>query len=159
METEEQPNIMRFLPEHLAVIGQVLVNIGWEQRYIDGQLAAVKTFADDDNAAVFVGYLGDEFAGYLSIQFYLWNRLAQIHGLVVDPSIRRRGVAAGLVHCAEEFVHAKNGRGLYVDTPVTNTGARDFYVKQGFKQDYIMTAYYDTHLDGVTYLKLFDQGD
>jgi len=153
----EAAKIMRFQPEHLTLTAQVLITIGWEQRYIDGQLAAVKAFAEDDNAAVFVGYLDDGFSGYLSVQFYQWNRLGQIHGLVVDPSARRRGVAAGLVRHAEEFVHAKGGRGVYVDTPVTNTGARDFYVKQGFKQDYIMTAYYDTDLDGVTYLKLFDR--
>ena len=83
--------------------------------------------------------------------------MAQIHGLVVDPSARYRGIAARLIVEAEAFAIAKQGRGVYVDTPVTNTGARAFYIKQGYKQDYIMTDYYDTDLDGVTYLKLFEK--
>lgn len=155
----ENLSIVRFAPEHRELIAQVLRNIGWEQRYIDGQLQAVDVFAkDSDHSGVFVAYLGDTFAGYISIQFYQWNKLSQIHGLAVDLSMRHRGIAAALVKEAEAFVRATKGaRGVYVDTPVTNTGAREFYTKQQYQQNYIMTAYYDTDLDGVTYLKLFDR--
>ncbi len=144
--------------EHREAIAAVLINVGWEQRYIDGQLLAVEQFAmDAKDAAVFVAHQGAVFAGYISVQFYSWNRLSQIHGLVVDPSTRRRGIATSLVAEAERFVRNRGARGIYVDTPVTNTGARAFYTRQQYQQDYIMTAYYDADLDGVTYLKLFDR--
>lgn len=151
-------SLTQYQTEHQALIAQVLSNVGWEQRYITGQLDAIRTFAGDTtNARVYVAYFDETFAGYISIRFAEWNRLAQIHGLVVDPAMRYKGVAARLVAHAEAFVIARQGRGVYVDTPVTNTGAREFYTKQGYTQDYIMTAYYDTDLDGVTYLKLFER--
>ncbi|MBN1287970.1 MAG: GNAT family N-acetyltransferase [Anaerolineae bacterium] len=150
-------SITQYRTEHRVLISQVLANIGWERRYIDGQLQAIDAFAGDaENCRVFVASLSDHFAGYVSIQFYAWNRLAQIHGLAVDPSLQGRGIASRLVKRAEDFVVTKRGRGVYVDTPVTNTGAREFYLKQGYKQDYVMTAYYDNDLDGVTYLKFLD---
>lgn len=148
---------MKYLSEHRADIAQILVHIGWEQRYIEGQLQSIDTFAaDTENAHVVVARANDVVVGFITVQFYQWNRLAQIHGLAVDPSMRKRGIAADLVTQAEHFVLSKGGRGVYVDTPVTNTGARTFYSKQGYQQDYIMTAYYDENLDGVTYLKLFN---
>lgn len=153
---EENLSLFLFLPEHRPLIAQVLVRIGWEPQYIDGQIQAIEAFAQDaDHAAVFVAFQDGVFAGYVSIQFYTWNRLAQIHGLAVDPSLRKRGIATKLVAQAEQFARTKGARGVYVDTPVTNTGAREFYVRQQYRQDYIMTAYYDADLDGVTYLKLF----
>jgi ribosomal protein S18 acetylase RimI-like enzyme len=150
-------SIVRFLPEYRDDIAQALTLTGWERRYVDGQLKAVDVFAaDSENSRVFVAHQREFFAGYITVQFYEWNRLSQIHGLVVVPSMRQRSIAARLVQQAEDFVIARGGRGVYVDTPVTNSGAKAFYLKQGNQQDYIMTAYYDTNLDGVTYLKRFD---
>jgi len=157
MPIAERLSIVRFSPEHRAPIAGLLAAIGWEQRYVDGQLQAIEAFAGDSaNAGVWVAFADTTFAGYVTVQFYAWNRLAQLHGLAVDPALRQRGIAARLVAQAEQFVIARGGRGIYVDTPVTNTGARAFYLKQGYRLDYIMTAYYDTDLDGVTYLKLFE---
>jgi len=82
-------------------------------------------------------------------------RLGQLQGLAVDPALKRRGIASELVHRAEEFVQAEGGRGLYVDTPVTNEIGRSFYEALGYRQAYVMPEYYDQGLDGVTYLKLF----
>lgn len=156
MESTDNLVITQFDDNHYELIANVLKNVGWEPQYIDGQLAAIRTFAAETaDSRVLVAYYADVFSGFISVQFYQWNRLSQIHGLVVDPAMRHRGIASGLVKAAETFVIARGGRGVYVDTPVTNTGAREFYTRQGYKQDYIMTAYYDADLDGVTYLKLF----
>lgn len=148
---------MCYSPKHRPAIRQILVTIGWEERYIQGQLEAVETLARDaEHGGVWVAQVGDSIGGYVSLQFYDWNRLAQLHGLAVDPIFRRLGLAAALVQQAEEFARQKGGRGVYVDTPVSNTGARLFYLAQGYVQDYVMTAYYDDDLDGVTFLKLFN---
>ncbi len=148
--------IARYASEYRQLIGALLAHIGWEERYITGQLDAVDSFANDsEHCRVFVATLAGAFAGYVSVQFYSWNRLAQIHGLAVEPALQRKGIAAGLVQHAESFTYDKNGRGIYVDTPVTNTGAHNFYLSQGYIQDYIMTAYYADDLDGLTYLKRF----
>ncbi|HML20335.1 MAG TPA: GNAT family N-acetyltransferase [Aggregatilinea sp.] len=156
MESRSTLTVARFEDHYYESIAGILERIGWERQYIDGQLAAVRAFATDTvDSRVFVAHYNEVFSGYISVQFYQWNRLSQIHGLVVDPSMRHKGIASSLVNEAETFVIARGGRGVYVDTPVTNTGARAFYMSQGYQQDYIMTAYYDVDLDGVTYLKLF----
>ena len=94
-------------------------------------------------------------SGFVCVEYREWNRLGQLHGLAVDPAFKRRGIASELVRRAEKFVRAEGGRGLYVDTPVTNEIARSFYEALGYQQAYVMPEYYDEGLDGVTYLKLF----
>ena len=71
------------------------------------------------------------------------------------PDSKRRGLASALVRRAEEFVLGESGRGVYVDTPVTNEAARHLYQGLGYELAYTMPDYYDDGLDGVTYLKLF----
>lgn len=143
-------------PAKRTGVAEVLRDIGWESRYVIGQLEAIDIFASNPNAQIIVALgQGDVVVGYASIEFYAWNRLAQIHGLAVRPSLQRQGLAGALVEQSEVFARRKGARGVYVDTPVTNVGARAFYQARGYAQDYIMTAYYDDDLDGVTYLKRF----
>jgi ribosomal protein S18 acetylase RimI-like enzyme len=149
-------SIIPYAPEHSSAIHQILTNIGWEERYITGQLESLQAFTQDrDFSGVWVALVTGAVAGFVTVQLYAWNRLAQLHGLAVDPACQRMGIAAALVQQAENLARQRGWRGVYVDTPVTNTGARSFYAAQGYRQDYIMTAYYADDLDGVTYLKLF----
>ena len=75
--------------------------------------------------------------------------------MAVNPNFKRQGIASELVRRAERFVEEKTGRGVYVDTPVTNEVARSFYQALGYIVGYVMPDYYDDGLDGVTYLKIF----
>jgi hypothetical protein len=50
-------SVVRFLPEHRDDIAQALAAIGWERRYVDGQISAINVFAaDGENARVFVAH-------------------------------------------------------------------------------------------------------
>ena len=140
---------------HGGAVRAILEGIGWEARYVEGQLAALDTFACGAEGAAYVASADGRVAGFASVEYRAWNRLGQIQGLAVDPGFRRRGVAAGLVRRAEAFVRGRGARGLYVDTPVTNAIARTFYASAGYREAYTMPEYYDEGLDGVTYLKLF----
>jgi ribosomal protein S18 acetylase RimI-like enzyme len=151
-------SISRYIPEYRSAVQNVLARTGWDERSIRGQLGAIDAHANDGaRYGVFIAATPNAFAGFVWVQFYDWNRLAQVHGLAVDPDERRRKVASALMQHAEEYARQKGARGVYVDTPVTNTIARLFYTAQGYQQDYVMTAYYDDDLDGVTYLKLFNR--
>jgi ribosomal protein S18 acetylase RimI-like enzyme len=140
-------------------VRDILESNGWEERYIQGQLAALRVLSGGDTpgvrGAVYIGEMDGRVSGYVSVEFRVWNRLGQIQGLAVDPRLKRRGVATRLTGRAEALVRSLRGRGLYVDTPVTNSGARSFYVAAGYREAYTMPEYYDEGLDGVTYLKLF----
>lgn len=139
-----------------ANIRSALAAEGWTADQIEGQLRACGRLAESDDGFVRLVIEGDVFLGFVSAEFYRWNRLTQIHGLAVASGNRRRGVASGMVEEAETFARSKGARGIYVDTPVDNGAAHAFYVASGFAEAYRMPRYYSDELDGVTFAKFFD---
>ncbi|OZV80187.1 hypothetical protein CA850_15950 [Micromonospora echinospora] len=140
---------------HVAGVCAVLGTLGWEQRYIDGQLGAVARLASSSDGCVYVAIADGHVIGYVSAVLARWNMLGQIHGLAVDPAARRGGVARALVTTVEDHLRSHGARGVYVDTPVNNLLGRSFYEAIGFSQDYIMSRYYAHDLDGVTYVRFY----
>ena len=144
---------------HRRGVREILTKNGWEERYIAGQLAGLDALSGDllpgTRSKVCICEVEERLSGFVCVEYREWNRLGQLQGLAVEPALKRRGIASALVHRAEEFVRAEGGRGLYVDTPVTNEIGRSFYEASGYRQAYVMPEYYDQGLDGVTYLKLF----
>ena len=144
---------------HREDIHEILARNGWEERYIAGQLAALDILSGDPapgiHGRVYVAETGGRAGGFVCVEFREWNRLGQLHGLAVDPDLRRRGIASALVRRAEAFVREECGRGIYADTPATNEVARGFYLALGYRHAYTMPEYYDEGLDGVAYLKFF----
>ena len=144
---------------HRRAVREILAKNGWEEHYIAGQLAALDTLSADPlpgmRGKVCVCEAEERLSGFVCVEYRAWNRLGQLQGLAVDPALKRQGIASELAYRAEEFVRGEGGRGLYVDTPVTNESGRSFYEALGYWQAYVMPEYYDEGLDGVTYLKLF----
>ena len=144
---------------HRRGVREVLAKNGWEEHYIAGQLAGLDVLSGDPlpgtHSKICISESEDRLSGFVCVEYREWNRLGQVQGLAVDPSLKQRGIASDLVHRVEEFVRAEGGRGLYADTPVTNEIGRGFYEALGYRQAYLMPEYYDEGLDGVTYLKLF----
>jgi ribosomal protein S18 acetylase RimI-like enzyme len=150
--------IRPYAPEHHPYIRKILTKIGWAEQYISSAEQNVERLSQDqENYGVFVAFVQEEMVGFLYIQYYAWNRLCQIHGLAVSPEFQRQGVATALVARAEAFAHARGARGVYVDTPVTNTGGRRFYEAIGYQPGYVMPRYYEDHLDGITYQRFFQK--
>ena len=144
---------------HRERIREILAENGWRERYIAGQLAALDILSGDpgpgSRGKIYVAEPDGHPVGFVCVEFREWNRLGQLHGLAVDPDLKRRGIASALVRHAEGFVQEEGGRGIYADTPATNEVARGFYQALGYRYAYTMPEYYDEGLDGVTYLKLF----
>ena len=147
---------------HRGGVRDILAKNGWEERYVVGQLRALYVLSADaspgPHGRVYIHEADDCVSGFVSVEFREWNRLGQLHGLAVDPGSKRRGIASALVGKAEGYVQEEGGRGVYVDTPVTNETARSFYEALGYRRAYVMPEYYGEGLDGVTYLKLFAEG-
>jgi len=132
---------------HRGGVREVLARNGWDERYVAGQLDALYILSADTSPGtrgrVYVHEAEEgRVGGFVSVEFREWNRLGQLHGLAVDPHLKRRGIASALVGRAEEFVRREGGRGLYADTPVTNESARRFYEALGYRRAYVMPEFY-----------------
>ena len=148
--------IQPYAPADSPAIRDLLTRIGWATQFIDGQIDGLAVFnRNTENSCIFVASVEGMLIGYVSMQFTPWHRLAQLHGLAVNPDWRRHGVARLLVRAAEAFARERDGRGVYVDTPVNNVTGRAFYESMGYEHDYTMSKYYDEGIDGVTYVKFF----
>ena len=153
------PALEAFTSDARAEIAALLREHGWSHPQINGQLDALDALASSEDGLALIATSGGGVAGFVSLQVYAWNRLAQIHGLAVRHHRLRRGYATRLIEAAEEFALDKECRGIYVDTPVDNEVARAFYLARGYSEDYRMSRYYAGDLDGITYVKFFDAGD
>ena len=145
--------------EQLA-LRTLISSVGWNDAQADGQIQSIMRFLQDPSALVLFARdsapssgapeNSSRIAAFITCQFYSWNRLGQIHGLVVDPAYRRQNLATRLVERAEQFLREMGARGVYVDTPVDNAGGRRFYEAAGYHLGYIMPEYYAEGQDGVT---------
>jgi ribosomal protein S18 acetylase RimI-like enzyme len=149
--------ITDYIPEHQPSIHRILEKIGWAEQYVySAEQNMHRLSQDKENYGVYVAVSQQRCIGFVYVQYYAWNQLCQIQGLAVDPDAQRKGVASALVSRAEGFARAKKARGIYVDTPTSNSGGRRFYEAIGYQLGYIMPRYYEDKLDGVTYQKFFD---
>jgi len=154
---ESAATVIDYTSEYQSSIRRILTRIGWAEQYISSAEENMQYLSQDkENYRVYLAIKDNDAVGFLYVQFYAWNQLCQIHGLAVDPDAQRVGIASALVARAEDFAKTKNARGVYVDTPTTNTGGRKFYEAIGYQFGYIMPRYYEDKLDGVTYQKFFD---
>ena len=143
-------------PEYQTSIRKILIKIGWAEQYISSAEQNMHNLSQDrENYGVYLAVMEKAAVGFLYIQYYAWNQLSQIHGLAVDPDLHRQGIASALVARAEKFARSKKARGVYVDTPTSNTRGRKFYEAVGYQLGYVMPRYYEDGLDGVTYQKFF----
>ena len=158
MIMEPVMNILDYSPEHRLSIREILTKIGWAEQYIAVMEATADVFSKDkENYGAYLAVSNGKAVGFLYVQYYDWNQLCQIQGLAVHPESQRQGIASALVTRAEEFVRSKKARGIYVDTPTTNSGGRKFYEAIGYQPGYIMPRYYEDGMDGVTYQKFFEK--
>lgn len=147
--------IIQLKKKQVDQVRAMLALIKWSKRQIDGQIEGLEKMLCDKMGTVIFATEHDEIIGYIAAQFYSWNQLGQVHGLVVHPDYRKQGVASSLLLEVEKFMHVHHARGIYVDTPVNNLGGCAFYEQRGFKKAYVMPEYYEPGLDGVTFLKFF----
>lgn len=152
-----RPEIVDYSPEYRSSIRRILTAIGWAEQYIRAAEENADTFSQNpDVFGSYIALLDGTMIGFLYVQYYAWNQLAQIQGLAVDLNYRRQGIARLLVERAEVFARERKARGIYVDTPTSNAGGRRFYEAAGYSFGYAMPRYYEDHLDGITYQKFFD---
>lgn len=98
--------------------------------------------AKPDTYANFVYEDGGKVVGFLSEVFYLtfFHRVgsAQVNELVVDDSVRGKGIGRALMKAAEEEARRRHMDELEVGTESDNLKAQSFYRKYGFNEEYVL---------------------
>lgn len=126
----------------------ILKSVDWEDQFLDEQKI--------NGGEVCVAVINDVVVGYIHFQHLNWNKLSYLHNLVVSADYRRLGVAKQLIIHAEEASQMRGNRGLFLDTKIDNKIGRDFYKALGYAENDKTLAYYDSGVDGITYLKIFE---
>jgi GNAT superfamily N-acetyltransferase len=139
---------------HRGGVHGVLAKNHWEGRYIAGQLDGLCSLslapASGTRGKVYVHEAEGRVSGFISVEFREWNRLGQLHGLAVDPDLKRRGIASVLVGRAEEFVQGEGSRGVYVDTTSSSSRSKKTTLyAQPYSPECVEEAFCELRLQGV----------
>jgi ribosomal protein S18 acetylase RimI-like enzyme len=109
------------------------VSPGLEQR------PDARFFAHADPDDVLVAEEDGAVAGYVQVEpatpLATNAHVLEIHGLVVDPARRRRGIARALLDAAAEHARARGARRLRLRVLAPNTGAIALYRACGYEQE------------------------
>lgn len=74
-----------------------------------------------------------------------------IHDLAVSPEHRRKGVATALL--AHLIAEVQGARRIRLEVRASNTAARAFYQKQGFREAAILPGYYVDGEEGILMIR------
>ncbi|MEO6877018.1 MAG: GNAT family N-acetyltransferase [Gemmatimonadaceae bacterium] len=98
--------------------------------------ARLERLERDANARAFVALSGDAVVGMATIHLrYTMNHespIAQLTLLVVDESVRTRGVGRALVQAAEQFARERGAKRINVTTALQRSDAHAFYERIGY---------------------------
>ena len=86
-------------------------------------------------------------AGFAVAEF--WDDRTHINLLAVRPASQRRGVGRSLLAWLESSAQTAGTFLVHLEVRVTNTNAREFYKKQGFRETGFRRGYYAGREDAV----------
>ena len=83
-------SIIEYSRTHRTAVRQILERIGWAEQYIAAAERNAEDFSQNSQVyGVYMAAVDGSAVGFVYVQFYEWNRLAQIQGLAVDPDYQR----------------------------------------------------------------------
>jgi [ribosomal protein S18]-alanine N-acetyltransferase len=85
-----------------------------------------------------------------------WLVTDELHilNLAVDSSLRRRGIAKGLVLAAMKHAHQKGAKRAFLEVRSSNTAAQKLYSDLGFTGTSVRRDYYDSPVEDAVVMTL-----
>jgi len=101
-------------------------------------------------AGFLVAELGEKIVGYAIVEMTRdedpWRPKLKIRGhiqnLAVDPRFRRRGIGRKLIEAILSLLREQGVESVWLETRESNSTARAFYSKIGFKEEGRLPSYY-----------------
>lgn len=149
--------IRPFIQSDYDAVKRVIESVGWIEQYVVAQLENINNISHDKVGEVAVAVVSGKIVGFIQALHFSWNRLSQVHGLMVLKDYHRQGIARKLIEHVEDTAKKRGNRGIHLNTPVNNLIGRAFYTALQFSEKYIMIEYYEEGVDGVNYQKIFNK--
>jgi [ribosomal protein S18]-alanine N-acetyltransferase len=118
--------------------------------------SAMRRFAEAKNARVIIAKEGGVLVGFviLHLEDIDGGKAGYIVTLDVAPAQRRRGIARGLMHEAEQQACRENCSALMLHVFTGNESAVRFYTSIGFTRSHMDTDFYGVRMDAWVLHKL-----
>ena len=91
----------------------------------------------------------DCLSGYALVLFHQSTSMARLYSLAVDPELRGRGIAAALLHAAEDNALHHGVVTMRLEVSVNNHAAIALYQKHGYREFAIHPDYYEDHTPAI----------
>jgi ribosomal-protein-alanine N-acetyltransferase len=120
--------------------------------------AYMRSLVSSSNAATWIAEENKELIGFAIVE---WTTLpkgtvAYIQTIEVHPASRRRGIAAELLHRAEDSARAVGATAIWLHVDVENAAAIQLYRSRGYAQRGREEHYYARHRPAFIYAKAID---
>ncbi|HXU12113.1 MAG TPA: GNAT family N-acetyltransferase [Candidatus Binatia bacterium] len=130
------PAVRGMTARDLEAVARLSGQLGYPSSAADVE-RRFRALADDPDVALLVAEEGDgRLAGWIHVcgrRFLGSDAFAEIDGLVVDGSARRRGAGRRLVRAAEEWARGRGYAILRIRSNVARIEARPFYEAMGYE--------------------------
>lgn len=120
--------------ESVAALEQKVFSDAWTSQGIRGTM-------EQSQAFIVVAEFDGELVGYCIVYYVLDE--GEIARIAVDENVRRQGVGRGLLDYVCKCCRQKKIERLLLDVRESNSGARAFYQRYGFKEDGIRKDFYE----------------
>ena len=139
MTMEPTITILGYSPEYRSSIRSILTKIGWAEQYISGMENAADVFSKDkENYGMYLAVSNETQQAISTFNITHGINFARFRGLPLAPSFSDRELLLRWLPAQRNFPVRNTARGIYVDTPTTNTGGRKFYEAIGYQLGYIV---------------------
>ncbi len=141
--TDSKVSIRRAAPADSNRITELCLQLGYETFNTEVHERLLKIVNKDDTA-LFAAELNGQVVGWIQVSIRSaieTGEVAEITGLVVDESVRGKGIGKSLVIKTEEWAESKGYSSIRVRTNVKRTETHLFYKGIGFEENKKQTVF------------------
>lgn len=118
-----------------------------------------RRFIKSDNSRTLVLEQQGQLAGYVLVLFHHRTHLARLYSLAVDQTYRGQGFGRDLLRAAEQEALERGYLTLRLEVRQDNLGAKQLYLKEGYRVIRLLAHYYDDEADGFRLEKRLQPGE
>lgn len=117
-----------------------------------------RRFIKSENSSTLILERDGQLVGYALVLFHHRTHLARLYSLAIAETSRGAGLGKALLLASESEALARGYLTLRLEVRQDNIGAKQLYIKQGYRPIRILAHYYDDAADGIRLEKRLQPG-